>query len=79
MKYVRINDLSLRREDNLSLNSFLYIKCREIISDERINLEHKQTLLENFILSYEKEFTFNIIKNIVISFYLRYALQHSSR
>ena len=64
MNYFRIDDLSLKRENNLSLNSFLYIKCREIISDQRINLEHKQTLLEKFILSYEKEFTLNIIKNM---------------
>ena len=66
MNYFRIDDLSLKRENNLSLNSFLYIKCREIISDQRINLEHKQTLLEKFILSYEKEFTLNIIKNMVL-------------
>ena len=64
ISYVRINDYNLSRENALSLNSFLFIKCREIISDERIRPDQKQVLLENFILNYEKEFTLNIIKTM---------------
>ncbi|OSX56101.1 hypothetical protein POSPLADRAFT_1087357, partial [Postia placenta MAD-698-R-SB12] len=52
------------RENSLSSNSYLYIKCREIINNEGISSDKKQLMLENFILNYEKEFTYHIIKNM---------------
>ena len=62
--YIRINEQELSRENNLSSNSSLYLKCREIINNEKINSASKQLMLENFILNYEKEFTLHIIKNM---------------
>jgi len=62
--YIRINENELSRENSLSSNSYLYISCREIINNDKISVDKKQLMLENFILNYEKEFTLNIIKNM---------------
>nr|QWO71450.1 RNA polymerase [Lyophyllum shimeji] len=64
INYLRRDDNTLKRENTLSLNSFLYVKCKEIINNNNISIENRQILLESFILSYEKEFTLNIIKNM---------------
>jgi DNA-dependent RNA polymerase len=64
LDYIRTSENILNKETSLSMNSYLYVKCREIINNTNIPAENRQLLLEQFILSYEKEFTLNIIKNM---------------
>jgi len=64
--YIRFDDnnISRARESTFTNNSFLYLKCREIINSKDIKPEKRQLILEKFILNYEKEFTLNIIKKM---------------
>ena len=66
INYIRIDDINISRarESSFTNNSYLYLKCREIIISKNIKPEKKQFILENFILNYEKEFTLNIIKKL---------------
>jgi hypothetical protein len=59
-----IKGLEFNRIDNLNLNNYFYVHCREILDLKDVDNVKKQFLLENFILNYEKEFTLNLIKNI---------------
>lgn len=58
------NNLNKVRESSLSTNSFLYLSCKDIIDNNELNLDQRQLLLEEFILKYEKEFIYNLIKNM---------------
>ena len=53
------------RINTLNTDSNFFIKCNEIITNKKIESEdQKQLLLENFILSYEREFINNLIYNV---------------
>nr|QWO71452.1 RNA polymerase [Calocybe cyanea] len=53
------------RQNVLSIDSNFFVKCKDIIYDEKIkDNKQKQLILERFILSYEKEFISNLINNI---------------
>jgi hypothetical protein len=64
LSYIRTSDTKITKETSLSTNSFLYQKSRDIMNNNNINNNQKELLLESFILSYEKEFTLNMIKNM---------------
>ena len=61
INYQFINDKHISKQNSLRLNSYLYIKYNNILNISNISVETKQLLLEEFILSYEKEFSLNII------------------
>nr|QWO71443.1 RNA polymerase [Termitomyces sp. T8] len=65
IKQIDFNKLNLNKGkvSNLSINSDLFIKCKEILQ-LKISAHQRQLLLEEFILSYEKEYTLNLIKNM---------------